>query len=117
MTPSPQERVTHIKDAIANVRALRGQASDDRIKNDPILRAALERFFEIISEASRHIPEEWRADYPHVPWKQIAGIGNILRHAYDGVDVDVLLNATTTDLDALEHALNVFLATKSPSSD
>lgn len=95
---------------------MRAQASDDRIKNDPILRAALERFFEIISEASRHVPAEWRAAHPHIPWKQIAGIGNILRHAYDGIDVDTLLNATTTDLDVLEQALDAFLATAGTSS-
>lgn len=67
MTPSPQERAAHIKDAIANIRTLRSQASDDRIKSDPILRAALERFFEIISEASRHVPAEWRVAHPHIP--------------------------------------------------
>ncbi|CAD5300207.1 conserved hypothetical protein [Bosea sp. 62] len=117
MAPSPQERVIHIKDAIANIRTLRSQASDDRIKGDPILRAALERFFEIISEASRHVPTEWSIKYAHIPWKQIAGIGNVLRHAYDGVDVDALLNATTTDLDVLEQALDAFLATGSTSSE
>lgn len=115
MAPSPRERVAHIKDAIGNIRRLRAAASDDRIRRDPILRAALERFFEIISEASRHVPEAWRANHPHIPWKRIAAIGNVLRHAYDGVDVDVLLNATTTDLDALEEALDLLLATDDPS--
>lgn len=104
------DRVTHIKDAITHIRALRDRAADQQIKDDPILRAALERFFEIISEASRHVPEELREAHPGIPWKRIAGVGNVLRHAYDGLDVDILLNAAGADLDALEKALDAMLA-------
>ena len=42
-----------------------------------------ERSIEIISEASRHTLKD---QYPEIPWKQIAGIGNILRHDYGIVD-------------------------------
>ena len=99
------DRIAHITQAIANIRKLRARATDEEIRCDPVLRAALERFFEIISEASRHIPEDLRAPHPHIPWKRIAGIGNFLRHAYDGIDIDVLLNAAGSDLDALEQAV------------
>lgn len=109
MPATSSDRIGHIKDAIANIRSLRARAADEQIKLDPILRAALERFFEIISEASRHVPEELRAGYPDIPWKRIAGIGNFLRHAYDGIDVDVLLNAAGSDLDMLESALDDML--------
>lgn len=46
----------------------------------------VERSIEIISEASRHIPEELKAQFPDVPWQQIAGIGNVLRQDYEIVD-------------------------------
>ena len=109
MPPAPSDRAAHIKDAIADIRRLRANASDEQIKHDRLLRAALERFFEIISEASRHIPEDRRAAHPHIPWKRIAGIGNILRHAYDGVDIDLLLNTAGPELDALEEAVAALL--------
>ncbi len=104
-----RDRIGHMQDAIANIRKIRIDASDEQIRRDPILRAALERFFEIVSEASRHIPEERRVAHPHIPWKRIAGIGNVLRHAYDGVDVDLLLDTAGTELDALEQAINALL--------
>lgn len=44
------------------------------------------RSIEIISEASRHIPQDLKAQYPDIPWQQIAGIGNVLRHDYEIVD-------------------------------
>ncbi|RDJ23013.1 DUF86 domain-containing protein [Bosea caraganae] len=116
MTATFGDRVTHIKEAIGNIRLLRSRAADEKIKNDPVLRAALERFFEIISEASRYVPEERRLAYPHIPWKQIAGIGNFLRHAYDGIDIDVLINAAGADLDLLECAIDDMTAGEGPQT-
>jgi uncharacterized protein with HEPN domain len=40
---------------------------------------AAERCVEIISEASKRIPQEWKAEHPEVPWQDIAGIGSVLR--------------------------------------
>jgi uncharacterized protein with HEPN domain len=37
---------------------------------------------EIISEASRHIPDDLKELAPDIPWRQIAAIGNLLRHEY-----------------------------------
>lgn len=52
--------------------------------------AAFERFLEILSEASRHIPETLKAKTPEVPWRRVGDIGNHLRHAYHRVDAGVL---------------------------
>lgn len=105
MAANIRDRLAHMQDAIGNIRRLRANASDEMVRRDPILRAALERFFEIVSEASRHVPEDQRAAHPAIPWKPIAGIGNVLRHAYDGVDIDLLLNTAGSELDALEQAV------------
>ncbi|WP_075292189.1 HepT-like ribonuclease domain-containing protein [Pararhizobium arenae] len=47
-----------------------------------LLRLAVQRALEIISEAARHIPDELLVIAPRVRCKQIRGIGNILRHEY-----------------------------------
>ena len=117
MAPTVVNRISHIKEAIATIRGMRQTNGDEKIKRDPILRAALERFFEIISEASRHIPEEQRAVQGQIPWKRIAGIGNFLRHVYDDIDVDVLLNAADGDLDLLEGALDQIAASDRDSTE
>jgi uncharacterized protein with HEPN domain len=46
---------------------------------------AIIRAREIVSEASRRLPESFRQRHPELPWKQIMGIGNVLRHDYDNV--------------------------------
>jgi uncharacterized protein with HEPN domain len=41
---------------------------------------AVTRCLEIISEASRRLPTELKEHHPGIPWKQMAGAGNIYRH-------------------------------------
>jgi uncharacterized protein with HEPN domain len=55
----------------------------------------VDRCIEIVSEATRHLLEEVKAGHPEVPWKQIAGIGNVLRHDYDLVDDRVIWEVAT----------------------
>lgn len=46
---------------------------------------AVTRCLEIISEASRRLPEELKAAHPAIAWKQMAGAGNVYRHNYEDV--------------------------------
>jgi uncharacterized protein with HEPN domain len=67
-----------------------------------LTRDAVERNIEKISEASRHIPERMKSDYMHVPWRQIADIGNFLRHGYDRIDDETMWNIARLELPALK---------------
>lgn len=46
---------------------------------------AVTRCLEIISEASRRLPEELKARHPAISWRQMAGAGNVYRHDYEDV--------------------------------
>ena len=78
-------------------------ASDYR--KDWKFRYALERALEIVSEASRTIPDEVTAEYPLIDWKGVHDIGNVLRHAYDNVSGHLLLGIVQDELPGLQHAL------------
>jgi uncharacterized protein with HEPN domain len=68
---------------------------------DAVLRLAVERAIEIISEAVRHIPDEERSKFPDVPWRNIVAIGNKLRHEYHRVDPDIIWDIAHRHLAAL----------------
>jgi len=75
-----------------------------------------ERCIEIVSEATRHIPDDIKARYPNIPWRQIAGIGNVLRHNYDIVDSRIIWEVATVHFAALRAVVND-IRSKLPADD
>jgi uncharacterized protein with HEPN domain len=57
----------------------------DTFKGDLRTVYAVTRCLEIISEASRRLPEDLKARNPAIAWKQMAGAGNVYRHDYEDV--------------------------------
>jgi len=85
-------RLGDIIDAIDQIdRLLRAKAFSD-LQRDPFAKAAFERFLEIISEASRHIPTSMQESAPAIEWRRIADLGNHLRHTYNRIDAELLWN-------------------------
>jgi uncharacterized protein with HEPN domain len=80
-------RLVDIRDAISGIRDVITGASFDGFANSWGMQRAVERGLEIISEASRHVPDDLKALALHIPWRQIGAIGNLLRHEYQRTDV------------------------------
>jgi uncharacterized protein with HEPN domain len=59
---------------------------------------AVVRALEIISEASRHIPEEVKQRYPDARWRAIADSGNVFRHVYESVSLRIVWQTVQADL-------------------
>jgi len=100
--PTISEPIEHIDTAIDNIReALAGQTKASFTDN-MMLRLAVERLLEIISEASRYIPPEVRAKESHINWRRLADLGNWLRHAYHRTDPGLLWDMVENDLEPLK---------------
>lgn len=59
----------------------------------------------IISESARRLGTEVEALAPGPPWRAIRDLGNVLRHAYDGVDPAVIRRIVRDDLGILKQAI------------
>lgn len=105
----PRLRLRDILDAILAIAEMTaGMGPEDYAKNR-VIRDAVERNVERLSEASRHLPDNLKEQEASVPWREIAGIGNILRHAYDGVDNAIMWDTLLRDLPILRGAVERLL--------
>ncbi len=73
------------------------------------LRWIVQRAIEIISEASRAIPDELKRTQPEIPWPQVRGIGNILRHEYQGLSDPIIWRVVTDELPQLKAAIETMM--------
>ena len=53
---------------------------------------------EIIGEAVKHVPDNVRMQYPSVPWKEMAGMRDVLIHDYGSTDVSIIWKTATENL-------------------
>jgi uncharacterized protein with HEPN domain len=63
---------------------------------------AATRCLEIISEASRRLPDALKARHPSIPWRNMAGAGNVYRHDYEDVTARQVWEAVRLALPPLE---------------
>jgi len=60
----------------------------------------------VIGEAVKRIPDDFKAKYPSIPWKVMAGMRDRLIHGYDVVDAAILWRTVKTDIPELGKNIN-----------
>jgi uncharacterized protein with HEPN domain len=73
----------------------------EAFREDPKTVAAVERKLLLISETAVRLGDDAECLCPGLPWRNIRGIGNWLRHRYDRVDVETVWNTVFDDLPPL----------------
>lgn len=105
---SSEKRVRWFEDILENIaRIERFTAGLDLTKlgeNEQPFFAILHALL-IISESARRLGTEAEALAPGPPWRAIRDLGNVLRHAYDGVDPAVIRRIVCDDLGTLKEAV------------
>lgn len=98
---NPRVRLQHMLENINGILDHTSGLQFDAILSDYLLIRATERGLQIISEAAKELPPEIRALEPDVPWSQIIGIGNFLRHEYYRINESDIRSILEVHLPAL----------------
>ena len=111
----PLVAVQQMRDHAQRVLTTIATRSRDDLDSDPLLEAALTRWMEVIGEAARRVPDDFRARYPNVPWRQTTDFRNVLIHDYDTVDLDVLWQIIQERLPPLVQQLQAIIDENLPA--
>ena len=103
--PTNAERLSHMIDAIEQIEAQIVGLDQRSFASNRFRQLGIERCLEIISEASRHIPNDAQLRHPEIPWRQVADIGNRIRHSYHAIDSGIVWDIVTGELLTLKAAV------------
>ena len=88
--PELADRLGHMLEAIEQIEIHIAGLEASSLASDRFRQFGIERCLEIISEASRHLPDDAKAWHPEIPWRRVADIGNRIRHSYHAIDSGII---------------------------
>jgi uncharacterized protein with HEPN domain len=109
MSFEPLEYLRHMLAEVGYL--LENSAGIDRAQflGSETLRRAFARSLEVIGEAAKKVPEDFRAQHPKVEWRAMASMRDRLIHGYFGVDYELVWDVVRHKVPALKRQLEEML--------
>lgn len=98
--------IEHILESILLIETYTAEISKEEFLKSRQIQDAVMRRLEIIGEATKNIPEDFRKEHPDIPWREIAGMRDILIHEYFGVDLELTWTTVKENLPNLKQKLS-----------
>ena len=108
MRKDPRVYLAHILERIDRVREYTIQGRD-AFFSDLRTQDAVIRNFEVIGEAAKRIPEEYRKAHPAIPWRELSGFRDVLIHQYEGVSIAEVWQIVEKNLEPLRKVIMAIL--------
>jgi uncharacterized protein with HEPN domain len=98
MKKDPKIFIEHILECIERIEEYtRGITKEEFLSLGQVQDAVIRRI-EVIGEAVKNIPDDIKRRYPDIPWREIAGMRDILIHEYFGVDLELTWKVAKEDI-------------------
>ena len=98
--------IEHILESIELIKRYTEGRSLEEFLNDVQFQDSVIRRLEIIGEAVKNIPDDIKKEHPEIPWKEIAGMRDIVVHGYFGIDLELTWRTVERDIPELERKIS-----------
>ena len=105
MKKEPEVFIEHILESIELIENYTANKTISDFIESVQLQDSIIRRIEIIGEAVKNLPAEVKSNYPDVPWKNIAGMRDVLIHKYFGIDLELTWQVVQKDIPDLKREI------------
>lgn len=104
MKKDPGVFLDHILECIDLIENYSEGIAEAEFMKSVSLQDMIIRRIEIIGEAVKNLPDDLKREYPEIPWRDIAGLRDIVVHQYFGLDLELIWDVVTRDIPDLKPA-------------
>jgi uncharacterized protein with HEPN domain len=109
MSKDPKEFLKHIQDECSYLIAVSHNLEFNVFLKDETLKRAIVRSLEIIGEATKKIPADFKVKWSNIQWKNMAGMRDRLIHDYIGVNYNIVWDVVTNKIPSISVQINQIL--------
>jgi len=103
------DHLEDIIDAMEKAELAITEVEYERFADDFMINFVVIRALEIVGEATKRLPLSIRTQYPHVPWKDMAGMRDRIIHGYDSVDLQIVWNVVKNEIPRIKPIIQQIL--------